>query len=70
MPWVILYVALGVTGIAVLALFGYRVWREARALAQAVAAASQRLTDAAAELETASRRPARPAGGSDQDVRR
>jgi len=53
MRWVIFYVALAVTGFAVLAVVGFRLWRDVRVLGQAVSSASRRLADAAAELESA-----------------
>jgi hypothetical protein len=54
MPWEIVYVGLAVAGLSVLGVAGFRLWLEVRALGHAVADASQRLAEAASELEAAS----------------
>ncbi len=56
MPWVVLYVALAVAGLAVLGVAGLRVWGGVRTLGDAVAEASRRLAEAAGELDAASAR--------------
>jgi hypothetical protein len=48
--WVLLGVVLGAGGIAVLAAFTVRLWRQVRRLGRDVAAASDRLARAADEL--------------------
>jgi hypothetical protein len=56
MPWVTVYVGLAVGGLAVLGVAGFRLWGDVRTLGREVAAASQRLAEAASELEAASAR--------------
>ena len=51
MWWVILYVALGVVSLAVLAVLAFRLWRQVRDLGRQVSAASERLAKATGEWE-------------------
>jgi hypothetical protein len=49
--WVLLYVALGVLSIAMLALLTLRLWRQVRQLGRDVAAAGDRINAAMTEIE-------------------
>jgi hypothetical protein len=58
MPWIGLDVALAVVGLAVLAAFSVRLYRQVRGFGREVSAAGERLGEALAGLD----RPERPAG--------
>lgn len=60
LPWLLLYVGLAVAGLAVLAGFAWRLWRQVRQLGRDVAAASNRIAQASAALAAA--QGERPAG--------
>jgi len=49
--WVVLYVALGVLSIVVLAALTVRLWRQVRRLGREIAVANDRLARVAGELE-------------------
>ncbi len=51
MLWVAVDVAVGVLGLVVLGLLGWRLWRQVRVLGRQVSAAGQRIAEATAELE-------------------
>ena len=51
MWWVVLYVALGVLSIVVLAALSVRLWRQVRQLGREIAVANDRLARVAGELE-------------------
>jgi hypothetical protein len=51
MWWVVLYVALGVLSIAVLAGLTLRLWRQVRQLGREVSAAGERVAAATSELD-------------------
>ena len=51
MWWVVLYVALGVLSIVVLAALTVRLWRQVRRLGREIAVANDRLARVAGELE-------------------
>jgi hypothetical protein len=51
MWWVVLYVALGVLSIAVLAALTLRLWRQVRQLGREVSAAGERVAAATSELD-------------------
>jgi hypothetical protein len=72
MLWVIGYVAVAMAGLVVLGAAGWRLWGDVRELSRAVSAASQRISDAVAELDeaTATAPPGRlRPGGDDRALR-
>lgn len=60
MPWVLFYVLVALAGLAVLAVLGWRVYGEVKALGRDVAAAGRRIDDAVGSLSVPS--PADPPG--------
>ncbi|WP_066887668.1 hypothetical protein [Carbonactinospora thermoautotrophica] len=64
MVWVVVNVLLAVAGLAVLAVLGWRLWRDVRVLGRAVTAAADRLNTAVAQLEAATRGQGRHEVGS------
>ncbi|WP_406289678.1 hypothetical protein [Embleya sp. NBC_00896] len=58
-PWVLVFIVLVVAGLGVIAWFAWRLFGDVRHLGVAVADASTRLTEAAAELDSASGQPPR-----------
>ena len=63
MAFVVLYVVLALGGLGVLACLGLRLWRDVRELSHTVAGAADRLRQAAAGLEEATRTSNAPRPG-------
>lgn len=55
MGWVLCYVLLAVAGLVVLAVLGWRLWRDVRELSRTAAVSLERLRGALAELASATR---------------
>ena len=56
LAWVLLFVLLGVVGLAVLAALTFRLWRQVRQLGRDVSAATARIATATADMERAAPR--------------
>lgn len=52
MFWVALFVPLGVLSVLVLGLFTFRLWRQVRQFGREVSAAGERISQAAAQIQT------------------